>query len=44
MCDDPVLQTLLPKVGRQVITYGFSDKADYRIEDYSQNRFQGITP
>ena len=39
--DDPVLQTLLPKVGRQVITYGFSDKADYRIEDYSQTGFQG---
>ena len=41
MCaDDPVLVELMPQVGRQVITYGFSDNADYRIEDY-QTGFQG---
>ncbi|MGT3004762.1 UDP-N-acetylmuramate--L-alanine ligase [Pasteurella multocida] len=46
--DDDVLTELTPKVGRQVITYGFSEKADYRIEDYQQTGFQGhytvITP
>ncbi|QIM63765.1 UDP-N-acetylmuramate--L-alanine ligase [Pasteurellaceae bacterium Orientalotternb1] len=42
MCaDDEVLMELVPKVGRQVLTYGFSEKADYRIEDYQQTGFQG---
>jgi len=42
MCaDDAVLMELVPKVGRQVITYGFSEYADYRIEDYEQTGFQG---
>ncbi|OOF89656.1 UDP-N-acetylmuramate--L-alanine ligase [Rodentibacter ratti] len=42
MCaDDSVLMELAPKVGRQVITYGFSEEADYRIEDYEQIGFQG---
>ncbi|MDH2924955.1 UDP-N-acetylmuramate--L-alanine ligase [Nicoletella semolina] len=42
MCaDDNVLMELIPQVGRQVITYGFSEKADYRIEDYQQTGFQG---
>lgn len=49
MCaDDPVLMELVPQVGRQVITYGFSERADYRIENYEQTGFQGhydvITP
>ncbi|PVX42777.1 UDP-N-acetylmuramate--L-alanine ligase [Pasteurella langaaensis DSM 22999] len=49
MCaDDPVLMELVPQVGRQVITYGFSEQADYRIENYEQTGFQGhydvITP
>ncbi|NQX89888.1 MAG: UDP-N-acetylmuramate--L-alanine ligase, partial [Halioglobus sp.] len=30
--DDPVVRELLPAVSRQVITYGFSDDADYRID------------
>ena len=29
--DDPVVEDLLDEISRQVITYGFSDKADYRI-------------
>ncbi len=29
--DDPVVRELLPEVGRQVITYGFAEDADYRI-------------
>lgn len=42
MCiDDPVVRELIPRVGRQVITYGFSDDADVRIKDYEQNRSQG---
>ncbi|OOF44144.1 UDP-N-acetylmuramate--L-alanine ligase [Rodentibacter trehalosifermentans] len=42
MCaDDPVLMELAPQVGRQVITYGFSEQADYCIEDYEQTGFQG---
>ncbi|MDU8924112.1 UDP-N-acetylmuramate--L-alanine ligase [Pasteurellaceae bacterium LIM206] len=49
MCaDDPVLTELIPQVGRQVITYGFSENADYRIENYEQTGFRGhytvVTP
>ncbi|MCK3657650.1 UDP-N-acetylmuramate--L-alanine ligase [Pasteurellaceae bacterium Pebbles2] len=49
MCaDDSVLMELVPQVGRQVITYGFDENADYRIENYEQTGFQGhydvITP
>ncbi|WP_439238589.1 UDP-N-acetylmuramate--L-alanine ligase [Lonepinella sp. BR2919] len=49
MCaDDDVLMELVPQVGRQVMTYGFSQAADYRIENYEQTGFQGhydvITP
>lgn len=39
--DDPVLDELIPKIGRQVITYGFNEKADYRIENYHQVGFKG---
>lgn len=42
MCaDDATVMEIAPKVGRQVITYGFSENADYRIEDYQQTGFQG---
>ncbi len=30
--DDPVIRELLPEVTRQVITYGFAEDADYRID------------
>lgn len=37
MCvDDPVIRELLPNIGRQIITYGFSDDADARVENYQQ--------
>lgn len=37
MCvDDPVVRELLPRVGRQVLTYGFSEQADVRAIDYRQ--------
>ncbi|QLB20422.1 UDP-N-acetylmuramate--L-alanine ligase [Vespertiliibacter pulmonis] len=42
MCvDDDVLMELVPQIGRQVLTYGFSDRADYRITNYRQAGFQG---
>ncbi|MGF1680682.1 UDP-N-acetylmuramate--L-alanine ligase [Photobacterium minamisatsumaniensis] len=42
MCiDDPVVRELLPKIGRQVITYGFSEDADVRLVDYCQYGQQG---
>ncbi|EAS42495.1 UDP-N-acetylmuramate--L-alanine ligase [Photobacterium profundum] len=42
MCvDDPVVRELLPRIGRQIITYGFSDDADVRIVEYKQYAHQG---
>lgn len=42
MCaDDKTVMEISGRVGRQVITYGFNDNADYRIEDYQQTGFQG---
>lgn len=37
MCiDDPVVADLIPRLGRQSITYGFSEEADIRAVDYRQ--------
>lgn len=33
-CDDPVVRDLEPEIGRQVLNYGFSEDADFRIVDY----------
>ncbi|WP_312240262.1 UDP-N-acetylmuramate--L-alanine ligase [Pantoea sp.] len=42
MCvDDTVIRDLIPRVGRQITTYGFSDDADVRIENYEQRGAQG---
>ncbi|WP_315709318.1 UDP-N-acetylmuramate--L-alanine ligase [Brenneria uluponensis] len=42
MClDDPVIRELLPRVGRYITTYGFSDDADVRIASYRQVGAQG---
>lgn len=42
MCvDDVVIRDLLPRVGRQITTYGFSKDADVRIENYEQRGAQG---
>lgn len=42
MCiDDPVVRELLPCVGRHITTYGFSNDADVRIENYHQLGAQG---
>lgn len=34
--DDPVVRELIPQISRPILTYGFSDDADYRIADFSQ--------
>tara|TARA_R110002126_G_scaffold98045_19_gene228142 strand:+ start:433 stop:1887 length:1455 start_codon:yes stop_codon:yes gene_type:complete len=34
--DDKVVRGLIPSIGRTVLTYGFSEDADYRITDFSQ--------
>ena len=39
--DDPVVRELIPRISRQVITYGFSADADVRIESYHQEGQQG---
>ncbi|MFV0449430.1 MAG: UDP-N-acetylmuramate--L-alanine ligase [Vibrio sp.] len=39
--DDPVVRELIPRISRQVITYGFSEDADVRIENYHQHGQQG---
>jgi len=37
MCvDDPVVADLMPRVGRQTMTYGFSEAADIRAINYKQ--------
>ncbi|MCG3730859.1 UDP-N-acetylmuramate--L-alanine ligase [Vibrio cincinnatiensis] len=39
--DDPVVSEIIPRISRQVITYGFSAQADVRIENYHQQGQQG---
>ncbi|MGL4473361.1 MAG: UDP-N-acetylmuramate--L-alanine ligase [Shewanella sp.] len=34
--DDPVVRELLPRIGRKLITYGFSDDADVRATNFEQ--------
>ncbi|WP_166836722.1 UDP-N-acetylmuramate--L-alanine ligase [Rheinheimera pleomorphica] len=38
--DDPVLRALIPQIGRTVLTYGFSEDADFVISQFSQNGTQ----
>jgi UDP-N-acetylmuramate--alanine ligase len=35
--DDPVIRELIPTVGRTVLTYGFSEDADFRIVDWQKD-------
>ncbi|WP_019935009.1 UDP-N-acetylmuramate--L-alanine ligase [Oceanimonas smirnovii] len=35
--DDEVVKGLLPRIGRQFVTYGFHPEADYRVEDFQQS-------
>jgi len=34
--DDEHVRSILPRISRQIVTYGFSDDADYRATDLSQ--------
>ncbi|MFT3928673.1 MAG: UDP-N-acetylmuramate--L-alanine ligase [Spongiibacteraceae bacterium] len=38
--DDPVIREMLPSISRSVITYGFSDDADFRINDWHKSGMQ----
>lgn len=35
--DDPVVQEIIPQVGRPIVTYGVNEEADYRAEHIVQN-------
>jgi UDP-N-acetylmuramate--alanine ligase len=35
--DDPVVREILPKVSRPIVTYGFSQDADYQIKAFTQS-------
>lgn len=34
--DDPVIRSIIPKIGRSVISYGFSEDADVQVFDFKQ--------
>ena len=36
--DDPVIRAMLPDISRPTLTYGFSEDADYRIQNVSVNQ------
>lgn len=38
--DDPVLNELIPTLSQRVISYGFSEEADYRADNYLQQGLQ----
>src|SRR5690606_37914150 len=38
--DDPVIRELIPGIGRTVLTYGFSEDADFRIVNWRKNGMQ----
>lgn len=38
--DDPVVREIIPEVNRQILTYGFSEDADFRIENLEEKRLQ----
>ncbi|MFT5235214.1 MAG: UDP-N-acetylmuramate--alanine ligase [Shewanella sp.] len=41
MCiDDPVVRELLPRVGRKIVTYGFSEDADVQAHNFIQEGYR----
>lgn len=38
--DDPVVAEILPRISRPILTYGFSEQADFRITDLRQHKQQ----
>ncbi|VFP83152.1 UDP-N-acetylmuramate--L-alanine ligase [Candidatus Erwinia haradaeae] len=39
--DDPVIRGLIPRIKRQITTYGFSKDADVQLQHYKYHRTQG---
>ncbi len=39
--DDPVIEKLLPRIHRPVLTYGFHEKADVRVQHYRVENLSG---
>lgn len=39
--DDPIVRSIIPLIGRQLVTYGFSEDADVQIKHYEQKGHQG---
>ncbi|MGS0827356.1 UDP-N-acetylmuramate--L-alanine ligase [Shewanella sp. 0m-8] len=37
--DDPIVRELIPRIGRRVVTYGFSDDADVQALDFEQTGY-----
>jgi UDP-N-acetylmuramate--alanine ligase len=41
MCiDDEVIRVIMPRIGRKIVTYGFSEEADVQAINFSQNGHQ----
>lgn len=38
--DDPVVREVMPQISRPVLTYGFSEDADFHVKAYTQNGVQ----
>jgi UDP-N-acetylmuramate--alanine ligase len=38
--DDPVVRELMPQISRPVLTYGFSEDADFHVKNYTQSGVQ----
>lgn len=38
--DDPVVREIMPQISRPVLTYGFSEGADFRVKAYTQSGVQ----
>ncbi|ABZ75031.1 UDP-N-acetylmuramate--alanine ligase [Shewanella halifaxensis HAW-EB4] len=37
--DDPIVRELIPRIGRRIVTYGFSDDADVQALDFKQTGY-----
>ncbi|ABV89120.1 UDP-N-acetylmuramate--L-alanine ligase [Shewanella pealeana] len=37
--DDPIVRELIPRIGRRIVTYGFSEDADVRALDFKQTGY-----
>lgn len=39
--DDPIISKLLPRIHRPIVTYGFDEKADLRVQHYRVDGYSG---